>query len=279
MDQAEEHFEIVIVGAGLAGIGMAIALKEDGREDFVILERAADLGGTWRDNSYPGCACDIPSVLYSYSSEQNPRWSRAFARQPEIWAYMHDVARRHELGPHSASESRAQGGELVRAGPAVADRDRAGHHERRRSSSPPPAPWPTRPSRPCPASSASRGRVFHSARWDHAHDLRGRRSRSSARGPRRFSSCPRSSPRWATCTCSSARLRGSCPGRTRASPSAGGPGSPAIPGCSDGPGPACSHCSSPSISAFAIPPSCAWPSAAPAATSPARCPTRSCGPG
>src|SRR5438270_4648659 len=66
------HFEIAIAGAGFSGLGMAMALKKAGFEDFVVLERADDLGGTWRDNTYPGCACDIPSVLYSWTEEQNP---------------------------------------------------------------------------------------------------------------------------------------------------------------------------------------------------------------
>ena len=97
---ATEHVEIAIAGAGLSGLGLAMALKDDGRDDFVVLERAGDLGGTWRDNSYPGCACDIPSVLYSFADEPNPAWTQAFARQPEIWAYMRDVARRHDLAGH-----------------------------------------------------------------------------------------------------------------------------------------------------------------------------------
>ncbi|HZE05795.1 MAG TPA: NAD(P)-binding protein, partial [Solirubrobacteraceae bacterium] len=92
--------QVAVVGAGLSGIGMAIALREAGMSDFVVLERAGDLGGTWRDNSYPGCACDIASVLYSYSDEQNPYWSRAFARQPEIWAYLRLVAARHDITRH-----------------------------------------------------------------------------------------------------------------------------------------------------------------------------------
>jgi cation diffusion facilitator CzcD-associated flavoprotein CzcO len=87
--------EIAIAGAGLSGLGMAIALRREGRDDFVVLERASDLGGTWRDNSYPGCACDIPSVLYSYADQPKPDWSQAYASQPEIWAYMQDVAARH----------------------------------------------------------------------------------------------------------------------------------------------------------------------------------------
>ncbi len=97
---ATEHTEIAIVGAGLSGLGLAKTLKADGHRDFVVLERASELGGTWRDNSYPGCACDIPSVLYSFADEPNPGWTRAFAGQSEIWAYMQDVARRHELAGH-----------------------------------------------------------------------------------------------------------------------------------------------------------------------------------
>ncbi|MEJ7630024.1 MAG: NAD(P)/FAD-dependent oxidoreductase [Nocardioidaceae bacterium] len=92
--------DIVIIGSGFAGLGMAIRLRQEGRDDFIILERAADLGGTWRDNSYPGCACDIPSYLYSYSFAQNPRWTRMFSPQREIWDYLRDCSKRYGLGPH-----------------------------------------------------------------------------------------------------------------------------------------------------------------------------------
>src|SRR5919204_4298415 len=85
---------IVIVGSGFAGLGMGIRLKQAGIDDFVILERADDLGGTWRDNSYPGCACDVPSHLYSFSFAPNPDWTHSFARQPEIRAYLERVADR-----------------------------------------------------------------------------------------------------------------------------------------------------------------------------------------
>ena len=174
LDAPAGHVEIAIAGAGLSGLGMAIALKQDGVEDFVVLERAGDLGGTWRDNSYPGCACDIPSVLYSFSAEQNPAWSQAFAGQPEIWEYMRDVARRHRLAPHFRfgheiqaarwNEERAlweietTQGELtadifVSATGALAD--------------------PVIPD--LPGLEHFQGRVFHSARWEHDHDLEGRR--------------------------------------------------------------------------------------------------------
>jgi cation diffusion facilitator CzcD-associated flavoprotein CzcO len=173
-DTETQDVQIVIAGAGLAGLGMAIALRRDGIEDFVVLERADDLGGTWRDNSYPGCACDIASVLYSYSDEQNPSWTRAFARQPEIHAYIQDVARRHDLARHiryrhevleaawdddaDRWQIRTTGGEftaeiLISAVGALAD-----------------------PSIPdLPGLDAFEGTVFHSARWNHDHDLAGRR--------------------------------------------------------------------------------------------------------
>jgi cation diffusion facilitator CzcD-associated flavoprotein CzcO len=167
------HVQIAIAGAGLSGIGMAIALKQDGIEDFVVLERAGDLGGTWRDNTYPGCACDIPSVLYSFTEEQNPGWSRAFAGQAEIQAYIQQVARRHDLAPHlrfghevlaadwnddrqlweietTAGNFTAEA--VISAAGALAD--------------------PAIPE--LPGSDRFEGRVFHSARWDHDHDLSGR---------------------------------------------------------------------------------------------------------
>jgi cation diffusion facilitator CzcD-associated flavoprotein CzcO len=173
MTYRDDRVQIAIVGAGLAGLGMAIGLREDGIDDFVVLERADDLGGTWRDNSYPGCACDIPSVLYSYAGEPNPNWSRAFAPQPEIWDYMRGVATRHDLDRHlrcgheleSARwdpvrrlwELETTGGALtaevlVSAAGALAD--------------------PAIPQ--LPGLECFGGRMFHSARWDHGHDLRGR---------------------------------------------------------------------------------------------------------
>ena len=76
---------IAIIGAGFSGLGAAIRLRAAGIDDFVVLERAAQVGGTWRDNSYPGCQCDVPSHLYSYSFAPNPEWSRTFSPQGEIW--------------------------------------------------------------------------------------------------------------------------------------------------------------------------------------------------
>src|SRR5712664_1212050 len=92
-------YRVVVVGAGFGGIGMAIALKQAGIEDFVVLDKADDLGGTWRDNSYPGLCCDVPSQLYSYSFRPW-RWSRRFPPREEILAYLHALVAERGLGPH-----------------------------------------------------------------------------------------------------------------------------------------------------------------------------------
>lgn len=95
-----EHIDVAIIGTGFSGLGMAIKLKQAGNDNFVVLEAAADLGGTWRDNHYPGCACDVQSHLYSFSFEPNPNWSRMFAPQPEIWAYLRHCAEKYQITPH-----------------------------------------------------------------------------------------------------------------------------------------------------------------------------------
>ena len=90
----------VIVGAGFSGLAAGIYLKRAGIQDFVILEKADRVGGTWRENTYPGAACDVPSHLYSYSFEPNPNWSRAYGGQAEILAYLEHCADKYGLRPH-----------------------------------------------------------------------------------------------------------------------------------------------------------------------------------
>ena len=92
-------YRVVIVGAGFGGIGMAIALRQAGIDDFLVLDRAADLGGTWRDNTYPGLSCDVPSLLYSFSFRPW-RWSRRFPPRAEILSYLHALVAEYSLGPH-----------------------------------------------------------------------------------------------------------------------------------------------------------------------------------
>lgn len=89
--------DILIVGTGFSGMGMAMKLRESGRTDFVVIEKADDVGGTWRDNTYPGAECDVQSHMYSFSYELNPGWSREYSAQPEIWEYMRKVAAKHGL--------------------------------------------------------------------------------------------------------------------------------------------------------------------------------------
>jgi len=91
------HAKVLLVGTGFSGLGMAIRLSQQGDEDYVILEKADDVGGTWRDNRYPGCACDVPSRIYSFSFAQNPSWSRDFAPAGEIWQYLRDCTERYGI--------------------------------------------------------------------------------------------------------------------------------------------------------------------------------------
>ena len=93
-------FPIAIIGAGFAGIGTAIKLKKAGIESFTIFERAGEIGGTWRDNTYPGAACDVPSHVYSFSFELNPGWKRAFAESDDIQGYLLDVVEKYQLRDH-----------------------------------------------------------------------------------------------------------------------------------------------------------------------------------
>lgn len=93
-------FKVAILGAGFAGLCMALKLKSAGETSFAILEKASEVGGTWRENTYPGCGCDIPSHLYSYSFEPNPDWPEIYSAQPDILAYIKGVAEKHGLYGH-----------------------------------------------------------------------------------------------------------------------------------------------------------------------------------
>lgn len=89
--------DTLIIGSGFAGLGAAIKLTQAGKRDFLVLERGSEVGGTWRDNTYPGAACDVPSHLYSYSFALNPEWTRSFSTQPEIQKYISSVAHRYNV--------------------------------------------------------------------------------------------------------------------------------------------------------------------------------------
>ncbi|HTX59210.1 MAG TPA: NAD(P)/FAD-dependent oxidoreductase [Verrucomicrobiae bacterium] len=167
--------EIAIVGAGFAGLGMAIQLRRAGIDDFTILERAGDVGGIWRDNTYPGCACDIPSVLYSYSFARGDGWTRRFPRRDEIWNYLRDCARRYDVERHVA-----YGCELIEA---RYDEAQARWELRTAGGERLSPRWLilamgalNRPAVP-PIAGLERfaGAQFHSSQWDAAFDPRGKR--------------------------------------------------------------------------------------------------------
>jgi cation diffusion facilitator CzcD-associated flavoprotein CzcO len=168
------HVRVAVVGAGFAGLGMAIRLAHEGIRDFVVLERADDVGGTWRDNRYPGAACDVPSLLYSFSFAPSTEWSRAFSPQPEILEYLRRCVDDHGIRPH------LRFGHDVRS--AQWDDDAARWHiETSRGSLTAdvlvggmgPLSEPRVPD--IPGLDGFEGTSFHSAQWPHDHDLAGER--------------------------------------------------------------------------------------------------------
>jgi cation diffusion facilitator CzcD-associated flavoprotein CzcO len=165
---------VAIIGAGFAGLGMAGALRRAGRDDFVVLERAASVGGTWRDNTYPGVACDVPSHLYGFAAHPNPHWSATYAPGPEIHRYLADVAEREQLGDRLRLRTPMLGAhwdaeaEVWRvdtgAEPVVADGLVLACGRL------------TEPNVPAiPGLETFPGPIFHSARWDSSLDLAGLR--------------------------------------------------------------------------------------------------------
>lgn len=169
------QFQVVVVGAGFAGLCMAIKLKQAGIAPFVVFEKASSIGGTWRDNMYPGCACDVPSHLYSYSFEPNPNWSRMFAPQPEIWAYL-----KHCTEKYAVLDNMRFNTEIVEA---RYDNDQhlwrlksaAGEHYTAKIlvSAIGALSIPAYP--PVKGIENFKGKTFHSARWDNSYDLTGKR--------------------------------------------------------------------------------------------------------
>ncbi|HVS89933.1 MAG TPA: NAD(P)/FAD-dependent oxidoreductase [Candidatus Acidoferrum sp.] len=101
--------DVLIVGAGFSGLCMAIKLRKERRESFLLIEKGDDIGGTWHENRYPGCACDVPSHLYCFSFDLNPEWNRMYAGQTEIWEYLKSCADRYGLLPHIRLKTRLCG--------------------------------------------------------------------------------------------------------------------------------------------------------------------------
>ncbi len=157
--------DLAIIGSGFGGLGAAVMAQRLGIDSFVILERSVSVGGTWRDNTYPGCACDIPSHLYSFSFAQNPDWSRSYPAQPEIADYLERVKDRYHLSSRirfgfevalmrwlddaQRWEIRSKDGDIVRACAVI--------------SATGPLSQPARPS--LPGMESFEGVMYHSAQW------------------------------------------------------------------------------------------------------------------
>lgn len=189
-----EHVRVAVIGSGFGGLGAAVRLRREGITDFVVLERADSVGGTWRDNSYPGCACDVPSHLYSFSFAPNPDWPRTFSGQPAIRAYLEHVADTFGLRPHirfghEVLMMRWDTEELhweidTSAGAFTADVV---------VSATGPLSDPKTPD--VPGLDAFPGKVFHSARWDHDYDLSGKRVAMIGTGASAIQIVPAIAPR------------------------------------------------------------------------------------
>ena len=169
------EYQVGIIGAGFAGLVAALRLKKSGRESFIIFERANEIGGTWRDNTYPGCACDVASPLYSFAEEPNPDWSRLFSSQPEILAYMKAVVKKNGIENHirynsdivEASFYKNVGGWMVR------DRNNRTTVVQVLIAGTGPLNRPSFPH--FPGMETFKGNAFHSAEWDHEVDLTGKK--------------------------------------------------------------------------------------------------------
>ena len=175
MTPASPPLQVLVIGAGFGGLGLSVQLQRAGVTDYLVLEKADDVGGCWRDNTYPGAACDVPSHLYSFSFAPRPQWSRKYAPQGEIFAYLRDVAERFDLrrnirfGREVAEarfdeaagqwEVRTTGGEVYRARALVSACGQL-----------------NRPAYPrVPGLERFGGVAFHSARWRHDVPLAGKR--------------------------------------------------------------------------------------------------------
>lgn len=190
---------VLVVGAGISGIGAAIRLRAMGVTDFVVLEKADDLGGTWRDNTYPGCACDVPSSLYSYSFAQRSDWTRVFAGQAEILDYVRAVAAEHDVVRSIRFGEPVEEARWDETLGAWRVRTPKGAYEARVLVSC--AGYLHEPQIPdVPGLRDFPGTLFHSSRWDHAHDLRGERIAVIGTGASAIQFVPRIAPEVAELT-------------------------------------------------------------------------------
>ncbi len=187
-------YDVVILGAGFGGLCMAIQLRQQGISNFVILEKAAEVGGTWRDNSYPGCACDVQSHMYSFSFEGKSDWSKRYAPWHEIQQYILDTTEKYGIRPFcrfNQDVSSARFDEttaLWTVGTATGEHF-VGRHFVLASG---PLHVPQIPA--IKGLETFQGKVMHSAQWDHDYDLRGKNVVSIGTGGSAIQYCPEIAP-------------------------------------------------------------------------------------
>jgi cation diffusion facilitator CzcD-associated flavoprotein CzcO len=172
---SDATYRVIVIGAGFSGICLAIKLQEAGIQDYVILEKADEVGGTWRENTYPGAECDVPSALYSYSFEHNAKWRFKWSDQPQILDYQKHVAAKHGLYSHIRFSREVSAAEFDESRhrwtvTTATGETYTGQHLVTAVGQ------LHRPSTPTfPDDEAYTGIRFHSARWDHTVDLKGKR--------------------------------------------------------------------------------------------------------
>ncbi|ELT42777.1 flavin-containing monooxygenase [Arthrobacter nitrophenolicus] len=174
LQKEAERVNVAIIGSGFSGTGLAIQLKRSGEESFVVLEREHSLGGTWRDNHYPGAACDVQSHLYSYSFKPKPEWSRVYARQPEILEYLRDCATSEGVDRHMRFDSEVLGAAWIEeSNEWLISTANGSYLARVLVTASGHLSDPKYPN--IPGIDDFKGAKFHSARWDHDTSLEGKR--------------------------------------------------------------------------------------------------------
>jgi cation diffusion facilitator CzcD-associated flavoprotein CzcO len=186
--------DAVIVGAGFGGLCAAIKLREAGNDSFVILEKGQDVGGTWNFNSYPGAACDVQSHMYSFSFAGNPNWSKRFAPQPEIKAYIDDVTDRYGIRPFVRFGQEVNEARFDEATALWTVRTKAGdtYTARYFIMASGPLHVPAFPG--IKGLEKFKGKIMHSAQWDHGYDLAGKSVVSIGTGASAIQYCPAIAP-------------------------------------------------------------------------------------
>jgi cation diffusion facilitator CzcD-associated flavoprotein CzcO len=185
--------DIAIVGAGFSGLGAAIKLAQNGFDDYVVLERSGAVGGTWSANTYPGCQCDVPSNLYSFSFARNPDWTHSYPEQPQIHEYLRDCAERFGVMPRIRLNCELLDAEWVPEERRWRIETSDGTMTARvLIAAPGLLSEPRIPE--IPGLDSFQGKWFHSARWDHSHDLTGRRVAVVGTGASAIQIVPRIQP-------------------------------------------------------------------------------------